>query len=289
MPASLDSLRREIDVIDDQMHDLLMGRASIVERIGALKVKDAQRVYIRPDREAAIVRRLVERHQGRIPASVVVRIWREMVAATSRLQGPFSVAVHAPGDAVPYWDLARDHYGSCTRMDRHATPNAAIRAVVDGEATVAVLPLPHDGERDPWWPLLVDTGTRMLRVVARLPFIENADAREQVGALAVAQVDQEKTGDDVSLVAVESSADLSRKGLEQLFAAAGLPANGVAALRDEGDPDTSVHLVEITDFVGPGDGRTAGIATGAGETVRRIVALGGYAAPLGRRDTKPNG
>ena len=120
MPASLDSLRREIDVIDDQMHDLLMGRASIVERIGAIKVKDAQRVYIRPDREAAIVRRLVERHQGRIPASVVVRIWREMVAATSRLQGPFSVAVHAPGDAVLYWDLARDHYGSCTRMGRHA-------------------------------------------------------------------------------------------------------------------------------------------------------------------------
>ena len=34
---SLDDLRREIDEIDDQLHDLLMRRTEIVGRVGAVK------------------------------------------------------------------------------------------------------------------------------------------------------------------------------------------------------------------------------------------------------------
>ncbi|MCH9020463.1 MAG: chorismate mutase, partial [Proteobacteria bacterium] len=117
--ASLESLRRDIDAIDDEIHDLLMRRTEVVERIGALKNQTESDVFIRPAREAEIMRRLIDRHRGRFPASVVVRLWREVLAATSRLQGPFSVAVHAPEKSVGYWDLARDHFGSGTKMTLH--------------------------------------------------------------------------------------------------------------------------------------------------------------------------
>ncbi len=106
---SLESLRRELDAIDDQMHDLLMRRVDIVGQIASVKNRDASPVFIRPEREALILRRLVDRHAGKLSATVLVRVWREILAATADMQSLLTVAVCAPNDAVGYWDLARDH------------------------------------------------------------------------------------------------------------------------------------------------------------------------------------
>ncbi len=290
IPPTLEALRREIDGIDDEMHELLMHRTSVVERIGAVKSRQATRVFMRPAREATILRRLVERHRGRLPASVVVRIWREIVAATTLLQGPFSVAVHAPDGSVDYWDLARDHYGSCTQMTMHPTANSVIRAVVDGAATVAVLPLPEDGEPDPWWRLLVGAEERTPRIVARLPFIDGGAGRlARKGALAIAQLEPEATGSDLSLVAVEASAEVSRGRLREAFNDARLPAKDVAAWQDEDNRESRLHLFEIGAFVGPDDARAAAVMERMGDQVGRVIRLGGYALPLGRQDGPDDG
>ena len=111
---SLDALRRDIDRIDDALHDLLMQRCEVVERIA--EVKGTGPAFMRPGREATILRRLVDRHAGRFPVPVLIRIWREMLAAFTLLQGPFAVAVHAPEDERGLWDMARDMYGSSTPM-----------------------------------------------------------------------------------------------------------------------------------------------------------------------------
>ena len=44
---SIDELRRDIDVIDDEIHDLLMQRIEIVELIGALKNDAPGDLFIR--------------------------------------------------------------------------------------------------------------------------------------------------------------------------------------------------------------------------------------------------
>ncbi len=288
--TSLETLRREIDGIDDEMHDLLLRRTEVVERIGEVKSRQSARVYIRPAREAAILRRLVERHGGRLPAPVVVRLWREIIAATTLLQGPFSVAVHAPEGSVEYWDLARNHYGSCTQMSLHTTANSAIRAVADGAATVAVLPSPDDGEPDPWWPMLIGIEERTPRVIARLPFIEEGASRLALrGALAIAPLEHEKSGTDVSLVVVEASVELSRTRLKSAFNDARLPANDVAAWQDADHPDSRLHLIEIGDFVGPDDDRVAAVLERMGDQMSRIIGLGGYALPVGRDDEPGDG
>ncbi|MFQ5784592.1 MAG: chorismate mutase [Alphaproteobacteria bacterium] len=284
-PASLEPLRREIDAIDDQMHDLLMRRAGIVEKISEVKNRESAGAYMRPAREVTILRRLIDRHSGRFPATVVVRIWREMVAATTRLQGDLTVAVNAPEKSVGYWDLARDHYGSGTAMTLHRLAGPVIRAVVDGAATVGVLPLPREGDDDPWWRMLIAGGERMPRIVSRLPFIENGRGRfENLAALAIARIDYERTGDDISLVAVEVDAELSRARVRDAFVAGGLAADAIAAWQDRENPQSRMHLMEIADYVDAGDPRLAAVETGFGERVVRMVALGGYAVPLGRPD-----
>src|SRR5258706_11684125 len=111
--SDLNGLRRRLDEIDDKLQDLLIGRAKIVSLVAASK-RDGNQPAFQPAREAEIIRRLVGRHRGAFPVATLVRMWREMLAATVRLQSSFSVAVFAPADRPSFWDLARDHYGSNT-------------------------------------------------------------------------------------------------------------------------------------------------------------------------------
>ena len=91
-PKSLEDLRRDIDAVDDAIHDLIMRRTALVHAVRATK---SDGLALRPGREAVILRRLLARHRGAFPRPVLVRIWRELMGAMVRLQGPFSVAVTA--------------------------------------------------------------------------------------------------------------------------------------------------------------------------------------------------
>jgi chorismate mutase len=51
---------------------------------------------IRPSREAEVLYRLMERHKGPFPKQEIARIWRELIEATSSLEGPYSVAENQP-------------------------------------------------------------------------------------------------------------------------------------------------------------------------------------------------
>src|SRR5579871_4730042 len=140
-PSDLADLRRQLDEIDDRMHDLLIERAEIVAQVAARKAGGAGAFY-QPAREAQILRRLVARHHGGLPAAAV------------RLETPFAVAVFAPAEAQGYWDLARDHYGSHAPLTAYRSPGQVIRAVSEGRAAVGILPLPQEGDTDPWWRYL---------------------------------------------------------------------------------------------------------------------------------------
>ncbi len=285
MPAAkspLDDLRREIDHIDDAIHDLLMRRAAVAERIGAAKGQaEGPPIYLRPAREAVILRRLMARHAGSFPAPVVVRIWREMITALTRLQGPFAVAVYAPEDRRGFWDVARDHYGSFVSMTAVNSPVAAIRAVSEGTATVAVVPYPAEDDADPWWRFLVSSEAHMPRVVARLPFGGRGNGRgENRDALALALVPHEPTGDDRTLISVELGQDLSRGRLKDHLESCGLPPTGFCTWHARDPSGPSIHLVEIADFVDHADPRLSGLVERLGEIPVRVNSVGGYAVPL---------
>ncbi|MBP2291702.1 chorismate mutase [Azospirillum rugosum] len=293
MPAPkspLDDLRREIDHIDDAIHDLLMRRAAVVERIGAVKaqlddqngaVAAAPPIFLRPAREAVILRRLMARHAGSFPAAAVVRMWREMITALTRIQGPFAVAVYAPEERRGFWDVARDHFGSFVSMTAVNTPAAAIRAVSEGTATVGVVPYPAEDDADPWWRFLLSSDARTPRVVARLPFGGRGNARgEDRDALAIALVPHEPTGDDRTLLAIELGHDLSRGRLKDHLEHSGLAPTGFCTWHAKDPSGPSLHLVEIADFVDHADPRLSAFAERLAEIPVRVNIVGGYAVPL---------
>jgi len=281
--SAIDDLRRQIDEIDTQLHDLLIQRSGVVAEIGALKGNGGggnRNGIFRPGREALIIRRLVERHSGSLPRATIVRMWRELLSATLRQQGPFAVAVFAPEASSGYWDLARDHFGSLMPATAHDKVGQVVRAVVDGPATVGVLPLPREEDREPWWPFLVSKDEGQPRVIARLPFGAPGNARgKAVEALAIGRVAQEETGRDCSLFAIEAGAEISRSGLRDALTAVSLAPLSLQLWRDRNESARWLHLIEVEGFIRSSDPRFAQLASRL-SGFRHLWPLGGYAMPL---------
>jgi chorismate mutase / prephenate dehydratase len=275
---SLDDLRRQIDEVDDALHDLLMRRADVVAAISSLK-KGNGTPALRPGREAAILRRLLARHQGPFPPAMLMRIWREILSGTVAMQMDFAVAVYCT-DAMPgYWDLARDHYGNQTRMVAFGTPSQVVRAVTEGAAGVGVLPMPTEGDQEPWWPQLVSADAQSPRVIARLPFAGRGSARGAAGdALAIGRGEPEPTGLDRSLLVVETNAQTSRARVVSAIKAGGLVATFVAGV--ESKPEMVSNLLEFDGMLGNGDPRVVAALAPLGSAVDGVFLLGCYARPF---------
>ena len=276
-PSDLADLRRRLDEIDDELHDLLIRRAEIVSAVATSK-REGKLAAFQPGREAQIIRRLVDRHHGEFPVATLVRMWREMLSATVRLQSAFAVAVFAPIEAQGFWDLARDHYGSHTPMAAYRSIGQVIRAVTEGQASLGVLPMPQEGEADPWWRHLLSKDQDAPRVVARLPFGARGNARSDgVDALAIGRGVQQETGRDRVLLAAESSADMSRDRIFRTLLSLGLLCTFFASYEHAG---SATSLIEIEGFVPITDPRLDSFRAQLGSELHRLLPFGGYAVPL---------
>jgi chorismate mutase len=275
-PSDLIGLRHRLDEIDDRLQDLLIARAEIVSLVGASKKKGGNQAAFQPAREAEIIRRLVGRHHGAFPVSTLVRIWREMLAATVRLQSHFSVVVFAPFDRRDCWDLARDHYGSNTPMTPCDTADQVIGAVATGEAAAGVLPLPKTEESDPWWPHLLSSAADAPLVVARLPFGALGNARGATDALAIGLGGRQPSGADRTLLAAECFRVIGQARISELLSTVGLTCTFFVSC----DRGKVVHLIEVEGFVPISDRRLDAFRSESGAALERLLPLGGYAVPL---------
>lgn len=275
--ASLDRIRREIDRIDDTLHDLLMERAGLVEQIANAKAPGG--IALRPGREAAVLRRLVARHHGAFPKTALVRIWREIMGALVGLQQPFTIAVYQPERGAGYIELARNHFGVVWPQIVHLTPGHVVRMVADGQASVGLVPIPTAADAEPWWLALTSDAGNLPRVVARLPVLSQeaaAGRTEPLEAFVVACREPEATGDDITLVAVETT-DISRDRLRAAFTAANLELAAMTVThRSDG---VWRHLVEVTGFVTGADPRLADLVQ-TKDPITHVRVIGAYATQL---------
>lgn len=275
--TSLSDLRQQIDTIDEQIHDLIMRRAALVDAVRVSK-PGGRDGYYRPAREAEILRRMVRRHRGRFPAQVLVRIWRELMSATVRLQGPFSLAVYSPDGSHALVDIARDHFGLSAPVTTHHSSFGVVRAVRDGTATVGILPVPEQSQDERWWPGIADAPPDMRPLVtARIPF---ATAGVGVSALVIGNIVHEATGADHSYLIVRVGEPVSRARLSEALSSADLAPCFLDDRDDDGEPASTLFLVEVADFVSQEDDRVSALLNDGSSPADEVVVIGGYALPL---------
>ncbi len=279
MARDLSELRREIDDLDDQIHALLRQRTLIVEEVRAYKKEE--RVKIRPAREAEIIYRLFAQHSGAFPKPELFRMWRELIVATLRMEGPFSVGVFMDESNCGFWDLARDQYGSFVPMSAYPSARRIIEAVQKQEVILGILPLPERAEKDPWWRRLVFEGADAPRVIARLPFVPGSNARSaDHEALVICPVAQQPTGRDRSYLAMESTRQLSADALSKVFADVDINVIFFTDCHDANHPQIWQSLIEVDGFVAANEPRIKAVEDTQNGAILRVVGLGGYAVPV---------
>ena len=270
-------MRGELDLLDDALHDLLMQRATVVEKVGQLAAKG--RVALRPGREAAIIRRLLARHTGRFPPGRLVQIWRELITGMTAIQAPFVLAVCAPDVSSGYIAAAREHFGALTPIRVHRTPAQAVGEVSAGTASAAVLPLPTEDEpaSAAWWTALLHKDDPRIHVVSRLPFwMARPEGTRELPALVVSAAPPDPSGDDRSFLGLEVGLEQSRARLGAALAEAGFETGTTVLRRDSGSGAARV-LVDVAGFVADDDPRLSTLTA----TLRPPLVLGAYAVPIG--------
>jgi chorismate mutase/prephenate dehydratase len=93
--VNLDDIRKHIDEIDGQLLDLLSDRADLVHQVGEVKKRDGLQIYA-PEREEALLRRLIERNKGRLPEKSIRAIYREIMSAALALEDDLKIAYLGP-------------------------------------------------------------------------------------------------------------------------------------------------------------------------------------------------
>jgi chorismate mutase len=183
---SLTDLRQEIDRIDEAMHELLIKRGQIIDRLIAVKKTEETGSAFRPAREADMMRRLVDRHHGTLPLDTVESIWRVIISTFTYVQAPFSVhADLSAGDALMR-DSARFHFGFTVPFVPHMGAASVVEAVSESKGDLGLIPAFATAGSGPWWTALEFTVAP--KIIARLPFVERADHPAAMPVFVVSRV-----------------------------------------------------------------------------------------------------
>lgn len=283
--STLGDLRQEIDGIDDSLHDLLIRRHEISHIVAKVKQPTADpgtgslAPAMRPAREAAILRRLLARHKGELSPQVIVRIWREIIAASLRIQSRFQLHVFSGKNSIEFHDLARSYFGSLAPIKSHSRPSLVVQACADEPNSIGLIPLPEFEEPGAtWWAQLAAAGQPGPRVISRLPFI--VEGGEAPSAYAIAAIEQEPSGDDTTLLLLEVASDISRARLKTMIKDARFDAQLAATGRTSDKTAPDEILLEVKGFVSKDDKRLKLLADAAAEALARIAPIGGYANPV---------
>jgi chorismate mutase len=183
---SLTDLRRDIDRIDETMHELLIERGEIIGRLVAVKKTQETGSAFRPAREADMMRRLVKRHHGNLPLDTAESIWRVIISTFTYVQAPF--AVHADlsaGDALMR-DSARFHFGFTVPFEPHIGASSVVEAVSESKGDLGLVPAFATAGSGPWWTALEFNAAP--KIIARLPFVERANHPAALPVFVISRV-----------------------------------------------------------------------------------------------------
>ncbi len=93
---SLDDVRQKIDDIDCAIQDLVVRRAEIVKDVGRIKRTEKNAVFYRPEREANVLKKVMQRNCGELEPKSMAKIFREIMSVCLAYQHPLKVAFLGP-------------------------------------------------------------------------------------------------------------------------------------------------------------------------------------------------
>ncbi len=143
--AALERLRQRIDELDAKIQELISERARCAKEIGVVKGLAKAVDYYRPEREAQVLRAVVERNDGPLRDEEIVRVFRELMSACLALEEPLKVAYLGPEGTFTQTAVFK-HFGHSVRAVSVPTIDEVFREVESGAADFGVAPVENSTE-----------------------------------------------------------------------------------------------------------------------------------------------
>lgn len=147
----LEKLRDEIDGIDRQIQQLLNQRATCAQKVADVKLKEveglggAAPVFYRPEREAQVLRKVMERNEGPLDGKMVAHIFREIMSACLALEQPMEIAYLGPPGTFTQ-AAALKHFGHSVITTPVANISEVFEAVERKSCHYGVVPVENSTE-----------------------------------------------------------------------------------------------------------------------------------------------
>ena len=143
---NLAEARERIDGIDQQIQALIAERAGWAQRVGKAKGPLKAAIdYYRPEREAQVLRQVLDRNDGPLADDVLLRLFREIMSACLAQQEPLKVGYLGPEGTFSQQALIK-HFGHSARGLPLSSIEEVFQEVEAGHADFGVVPVENSGQ-----------------------------------------------------------------------------------------------------------------------------------------------
>lgn len=142
----LAEIRKSINAIDERIQDLINDRAKIAQQVGVAKGDLGSAVeYYRPEREAEVLRKVLDRNEGPMRDEEMLRLFREIMSACLAQQEPLKIGFLGPEGTFTQTAVYK-HFGHSVRALPFHTIDEVFQEVECGAADFGVVPIENSTE-----------------------------------------------------------------------------------------------------------------------------------------------
>ncbi|MCH9695825.1 MAG: prephenate dehydratase [Gammaproteobacteria bacterium] len=144
--TDLSEIRTRINEIDERIQALINERATFAQQVGVAKGDLGSAVnYYRPEREAEVLRNVVERNTGPMRDDEMLRLFREIMSACLAQQEPLKIGFLGPEGTFTQTAVFK-HFGHSVRALPFHTIDEVFQEVECGAADFGVVPIENSTE-----------------------------------------------------------------------------------------------------------------------------------------------
>jgi chorismate mutase/prephenate dehydratase len=312
--SDLTHIRERIDAVDASIHALLNERARFAQQVGISKSASGKAVdFYRPEREADVLRKALERNEGPLRDEEIARLFREIMSACLAQQEPLKVGFLGPEGTFTQAAVIK-HFGSSVRALPLTSIDEVFREVEGGVADFGVVPIENssEGTVNHTLDMFLTSGLKIcgeieLRIhhslmgrLAQMADIKRVCAHPQALAQCRGWLDEQLH--DVERVPVSSNAEGARRarderGTAAIAGRAAAEIYGLTVLADEIEdrPDNTTRFLVVGRklFSSSGADRTTLLVStsdtdDAGALFRLLQPLAEHRVNMTRIESRPS-
>jgi len=250
--------REQIDEIDLKILNLLKERMAIIKDVGDLKKSYNEKFYIRSNREADMIKNLVNLAENKFPKSTIINIWRKIITTANMSEQELRIAIHNPKNISDYTYLIREYYNNDVPIINYDSANSVVSDLENNNAQIGIFALPSSNDesdkkedtKENWWISLANNRIG-LKIFAKIPFVEFEQKDKNTNSIqlvATAIKEPEKSNSDNTIITIETSKEVSKSGILSALKEVELDGKILKSAQIIQFDGIKFHLIELKGF-----------------------------------------